>query len=176
MLKLLDHMQRHAQFSCRIIVLLAAAVLWVSFVGCRTASDALSTEASVVRGGDVLPCRLLLGWSGETNVTLQHRVVVDDVALVRVLFNTLRAPSTNRFRIYSLMAPRPFVFVDEQGEVVGAYRYWPAARPLHVFQPCTAQRIGDSYRVLGGRYGDVSVDNFDKKFKKYLDLWDPKIP
>lgn len=156
----------------RAACLVSAAVILLA--GCRTPEEQAFIQPP---RSDAPPRYLLVGRAGSTNVTAEHRVVVEDAAFVRELFVTLSQPSTNRYEQMMWIPSRPFIFVDEHRDVCRGFMYLGFSRPPSVFRPCWVERRGDDYVVTKREYNsDLAIPGFDEKFRRYLNVWNPDVP
>ncbi len=150
----LSHMPRTAA-SLNVRVALFTCVVVASLVcGCRTSHQ--TKTSPIPPACNASPRYFIVGRAGATNVTPEHRFVIQDTTFVHELFAALSAPSTNRLRSLTWMAPRPYVFVDEHWEVCRGFKSRVGTRSF-VFQACWVERSGTNYIVTRGVGGSCSA-------------------
>ena len=154
-------------------VLFAGAVAILLACGCRAPHPTAATAAVPPPRSDAPPGCLIVGQPGSTNVTTEHRFIIQNAAFVRELFATLGRQSTNRLKSVQWMPARPYVFVDEHWEVCRGYMSSVGKQSFN-FRPCWVERRGSNYVFTFAEGGDHAVPL--DTFQAFLDVWDPEIP
>jgi hypothetical protein len=163
-------MARTTPSQCRQPALFIGVIAALLVCGCRAPQ---SSAALPPPRSDALPRYLIIGQAGATNVTTDHRFVIEDAVFVRDLFATLSQQSTNRLRSILWMPPRPFLFVDEHWDVCCGFRS-RVGKQWFIFQPCWVERCGSNYVVTTEQPGVHPIPH--DIFRAYLDVWNPDIP